>query len=192
MSVQTISRSVGLSQALGRPVATLKRLDPLAPASVPWRTWALLVLIAVGGSCTFGASLALQFPGWRPGAGAAWLALSAGLAWCLFGPALMLLTRRSPWTLAHASLVTMAYGEGVLQLAALGNVLGVARVMGGPTAFNSGMVLVSNCVMAYAVTAQLRSIGVDPWRSVAAWMLVLNGSGALFFVLFYRLLGGLR
>jgi hypothetical protein len=183
---------VGLLETLCRPAATLRQLDPLTPASVPWRTWTLLVLIAVGGSCTFGASLALQFPGWRPGAGAAWLALSAGLAWCLFGPALILLTRRSPWTLAHACLVTMAYGDGVLQLAAIGNVLGLARVLGGPTIFNSGMVLLSNCVMAYAVTAQLRSIGVAPWRTLTAWMLVLNGSGALFFALFYRVLGGLR
>lgn len=192
MSVQTIRRSVGLLEALCRPAATLRQLDPLTPASVPWRTWALLVLIAVGGSCTFGASLALQFPGWRPSAGAAWLALSAGLAWCLFGPALILLTRRSPWSLAHACLLTMAYGEGVLQLAALGNVLGLARVLGGAAAFNSGMVFLSNCVMAFAVTMQLRSIGVAPWRTLLAWMLVLNGSGALFFALFYRLLGGLR
>lgn len=183
---------VGLAESLGRPAAVLRKIDPLSICTVPWRTWTWLVLIAVGGSCTYGASLALAFPGWTPGAGAAWLALSAGLAWCLFGPALIMLSQRSPWTLAHACLVTMAFGEAVLQVTALGNVAGIYRVLGGPSAFNSGMVLLSNVVMAGAVTTQLRAVGVAPWRTLLAWMLVLNGSGALFFLLFYRLLGGLR
>jgi len=107
---------MGLWSSLRFPRATLRRVadhrrarDPL-----PYATWGALTGIAVAGSAVYGASLSLVLPRWRPTGGALWLALSAGAGWCVFGPALVVVTRRDPFVLAHACLVTMAYGEGVL------------------------------------------------------------------------------
>ena len=52
----------------------------------------------------------------------------------------------------------------------------------------SGVVAASNIVMAFALASQLKSLGVAPWKTLACWMLALNGSGTLFFLLFRHLL----
>lgn len=111
--------------ALLCPRAQMRRYatEPPALTTLPLPTWAGLVSIAVGGSAIYGASLSLRFPGWRPAKGALWLALSAGLGWCVFGPSLLLVTRRNAFACAHACLVTMAYGEAVLLSAAAANLL---------------------------------------------------------------------
>jgi hypothetical protein len=152
--------------------------------SWPIATWSALMAIAVIGSCFYGASLAHVLP-WDPQGSALWLALSSGLGWCVLGPALILATRRHPKALAHACLVTMAYGEGVLFIGAL---LNLSIRTDHPSPVNVAVIAVSNAVMACALADQLRALGVSVWKTLACWMLALNGSGALFFFLFRHLL----
>ena len=122
-----------------------------------------------------------------------WLAASSGLAWSLFGPALIGITRRHPIVCAHACLVTMCYGELVLQCGALVNL--AARLLGMPdwfaaVPFNMACVGCSNIIMAGALAEQLKAIGVPRRRTLAGWFLILNGSGALFAYALRSLLSG--
>ncbi|HET6330445.1 MAG TPA: hypothetical protein VFF76_06605 [Holophagaceae bacterium] len=171
-----------LLTSLLHPRRTL-RAFAAAPAW-PVATWSALTAIAVIGSCFYGASLARVLP-WDPRGSALWLALSSGLGWCVLGPMLILATRQHPKVLAQACLVTMAYGEGVLALGAVANLILSLR---HPGLVNAGVVAASNVVMALALASQLKSLGVALWKTLACWMLALNGSGALFFLLFRHLL----
>jgi len=178
---------------LRHPRTGLRRFDADKPrlATLPYGAWGGLAGIAVAGSSLYGASLALVLPAWRPARGALWLALSAGAGWLVFGPALVLVSRRNPFSLAHACLVTMAYGEAVLVTgAALNALLALTappqRV--APAPFNLAWVGLSNVVMATALTLQLRAIDVPARRTLLLWAVGLNGSGALFFTFFRRLL----
>jgi hypothetical protein len=182
-----------LFAALLHPRAQMRRYaaDPPMFATLPLPAWAGLVGIAAGGSAIYGASLSLRFPGWRPDKGALWLALSAGLGWCVFGPSLLLVTRRNAFACAHACLVTMAYGEAVLLSGAAANLLQsrlppAAQI--DPLRFNLATVGFSNVLMAAVLALQLRELGVPVATTLLLWMLALNGSGALFFRLFHRLL----
>ena len=182
-----------LLHCLRHPRQQLRAFDATNPTlfNLPCLTWVLLTGIAVIGSCIYGASLSLVFPQWRPTAGALWLALSAGLGWCVFGPMLVVATRRNAFTLAHACLVTMAYGEAVLVVGATLNLLmRVTNLMAvvPPGPFNLAWVALSNVVMATVLTLQLHAIQVRPWKTLITWMIGLNGSGALFFWWFQRLL----
>lgn len=170
-----------LINSLRIPRATLRTFA--AAPTWPIATWSMLSAIAVIGSCFYGASLARVLP-WDPSGSALWLALSSGLGWCMLGPTLILATRRHPKVLAHACLVTMAYGEGVL---CIGGVLNISVPMSHPGLYNGGVVATSNVVMALALATQLRVLGVPTWRTLLCWMLALNGSGALFFFLFRHL-----
>ena len=178
--------SPSLRCSLRHPRQQLAAFDATTPtlSRLPYLTWGFLTAIAVIGSCIYGASLSLVFPQWRPTAGALWLALSAGLGWCVFGPALVVATRRNAFTLAHACLVTMAYGEAVLVLgAALNLLLRVTSLMAlvPPGPFNLAWVAFSNVVMATVLTLQLHVIHVPRWKTLLTWMVALNGSGAVFF-----------
>lgn len=169
----------------------LKRLEahPWALASVPWSIWIGLVAIAVGGSCLYGASLAYAMREGQLSRGALWLALSAGCAWAIFIPTLSLVTGRRLLSCAHAGLITMAYGELVLVSAALINLLLGSRLLPLNAAFfNICAILCSNIVMAIALTKQMSLLGIAPPRVIICWICVLNGSGALFFWCYYRLL----
>ncbi|NJK81066.1 MAG: hypothetical protein HC914_14690 [Chloroflexaceae bacterium] len=184
---------LSLSSALCHPRRQMQHFAAQPPtlATLPLATWAGLVGIAVGGSVIYGASLSLRFPGWRPDSGALWLALSAGLGWCVFGPALVLVTQRNPLACAHACLVTMAYGEAVLLSGAVANLLHPLLnwlYPLDPLHLNLATVSLSNVVMAAALALQLRELGVPATTTLLLWMGALNGSGALFFWLFHRLL----
>lgn len=184
---------LSLWSALRHPRTHMRQFAATPPdlSTLPVPTWASLVSIAVGGSAIYGASLSLRFPGWRPTSGALWLALSAGLGWCVFGPTLVLVTRRNPCTCAHACLVTMAYGEAVLVSGALANLVQTHAPPHNqldPTHFNLATVGVSNVVMATALALQLRELGIPPAQTLLLWIAALNGSGALFFWLFHRTL----
>jgi len=171
-----------LFASLRHPRLTLK-----AFASAPFwpvATWSALTAIAVIGSYFYGASLAHVLP-WDPRGSALWLALSSGLGWCVLGPMLIAATRQHPKALAQACLVTMAYGEGVLVIGALINLF---IRMDHPVFANALVIAVSNVVMAFALASQLRALEVPIWKTLACWMLALNGSGALFFFLFRHLL----
>jgi hypothetical protein len=151
----------------------------------------LLVAVAVGGSCLYGGSLALVRPGWSTGAAAVWLALSAGLAWCVFIPFLWRATRLPLATCFHACLIAMAGGEVVLCSGALVNVLLAARhVTEHAGGINLAIVGISNVVMLAILAVILLGHGIPVRRTAAWWMVILNGSGALFFAVFFRLLHG--
>ena len=158
---------------------------------IPWVDWLLLAAIAFVGSAFYGASLSVNFPDWPISSGAIWLIASAGLAWCLFGPALHWITGKPVLTCAHACLVTMAYGEGVLASGALVNYANAVYhflTLNNSVIFNIAIVAISNLVMCIAVAIQMNKLGAGFWKTVACWMLVLNGSGALFLIAFAELL----
>jgi hypothetical protein len=138
-------------------------------------TWGWLALLAVAGTVLYGATL--------PRVSALQLLAATGLSWCLFGPVLVLLARRRISTCAHACLVTMAYGIGVLAAGA-----GINLLLGPGLLFNLLWVGLSNAVMGTALVCQLSTVGVRPWRTLAAWVVALDGSG----ILLFSALGGLR
>jgi hypothetical protein len=184
-----------LRRSLRHPCQQLQAFDEMQSdrVSIPYRLWARLATLAVGGSLVYGASLSLLFHRWRPGRSALWLALSAGGGWCIFGPLLVLLSRRRAQTCVQACLTTMAYGEAVLVSGAALNVW--LRLKGSfkeavLAPWNVALVGLSNLLMATALTRQLRALGVPAWKTLLSWMVVLNGSGALLFGLFRRLLLG--
>ena len=156
-----------------------------------WKWWIVLIAVAVGGSCLYGASLSLVLPHWRTGAAALWLAVSAGAAWCVFIPALWLSTRQPLLECFDRCLVTMACGEVVLASGALVNLLlWRATLFENAAQINAAIVAISNVAMCIILAAQMRSGGVPVWKTLTVWMLALNGSGALFFRLLYRVLHG--
>ncbi len=164
--------------------------SPITWQSVPYGIWAALTAIAVIGSCIYGASLSLVLPSWQLTSGALWILLSAGFGWFIFGPTLIFVTKKNIFTCAHACMVTMAYGEGVLTLTALVNLilafnLPVSFDVG---VFNFSMVVVSNIVMVLVLSLQMQAIGVVWWKTLLVWMLALNGSGAIFFWIFQQVL----
>jgi hypothetical protein len=122
-----------------------------------------------------------------------WLAVSTGLAWSIFGPGLILITRKTPFVCAHACLITMSYGEGVL---AAGAVINLAMRLTGawhfldPALFNLAWVALSNIVMAAILSQQFQAVGVPSWKIILAWNGLLNGAGAVFAFVFRSLLGG--
>ena len=156
-----------------------------------WKRWFALVAVAVVGSCLYGASLSLVLRDWQTGAAALWLAVSAGAAWCVFIPALWRATRQPLLECLDRCLVTMACGEVVLASGALVNLL-LARtaLLENAAPINAAIVAISNVTMFIVLAAQMRSGGVPVWKTLALWMLALNGSGALFFRLLYRVLHG--
>jgi hypothetical protein len=156
-----------------------------------WKRWSALVMVAVLGSCLYGASLSLVLRDWQTGAAALWLAASAGAAWCVFIPALWRATRQPLLECLDHCLVTMACGEVVLISGALVNLLlSYAELLENAVPINAAIVAISNVTMFIVFAAQMRSGGVAVWKTLALWMLGLNGSGALFFWLLYQLLHG--
>src|SRR5688500_16731774 len=101
---------LALWRSLTTSAAQIRLLDAAQPTldQLPLRTWAGLTAIAISGSLIYGASLALVLPRWRPHETGLWLTASAGLSWCVFGPVLVRVSQRSPFTCAHACLVSMA------------------------------------------------------------------------------------
>jgi hypothetical protein len=189
-SAQT-DTSITLSASLINPERTAKVMA-ISPAHFPWKTWGALIGIAVGGSFIFGSSLALFFPEWNFLRGALWITLSAGLSWCIFIPALSLISRQNLAVIFHASLITMAYGEAVLVTAATINlVLYGLKIPVPAAAFNLAAVGLSNVVMLAGLALPLSSLGVRIPTTIFTWLVFLNGSGVFFFRLFKGwLLGG--
>jgi hypothetical protein len=160
-------------------------------AGVPWRRWSALVFVAIGGSLIYGASLGLVLPDWNAVAAALWLALSAGMAWVVLIPVLCRMGKVRLAPCCDACLVTMACGEIVLAAGALGNIiLWWSGAMTQAVLMNVLVVGISNVVMAVTLVHRLRVHGVSARRVWTAWMLALNGSGAVFFFAFYQWLHG--
>jgi hypothetical protein len=136
------------------------------------RAWTGLLVLALAGTLLYGLSM---------GRAAALLG-AASAAWALFGAALLSLSGRSAATCAHACLVSMVYGVGVLAAGA-----GLNLLLRPGLLQNVACVAVSNALMAGALAAQMAVVGVSAWKTFAAWTVVLDGAGlALFW-----LLGGL-
>jgi hypothetical protein len=138
-------------------------------------TWGWLAAISVAGTLLYGATL--------PRVSALRLLAATGLSWCLFGPALVLVTRRRMSTCAHACLVTMAHGIGVLAVGA-----GINSLLHPGPLLIALWIGLSNAVMAATLVRLLAAVGVRWWKTLAAWIVVLDGGGLALF----RLLGGFR
>lgn len=149
-------------------------------------------MIAVVGSFLYGASLSLVLE-WSAVGGALWLAISAGAGWCVFIPALIAITKLRGVSCVHASLVTMAYGEGILTLGALLNVaLWWAAAPIDAALLNYGTIALSNLVMAATLAAQLQAIGGRIWTVLLTFFLVLDGAGAVIFWVTFRAFSNLK
>ena len=138
-------------------------------------TWIWFVVFAIVGTPIY----ALSIPKGCAGIPFMVFYISTGISWCLFGSALVLITRRRISTCAHACLVTMTYGIGVLSVGAGINVL----LRPGPL-FNALWVALSNVIMAAALVRQLATVGVRGWRTLATWVVFLDGVGAVLFWMF--------
>jgi hypothetical protein len=152
--------------------------------------WSVFFLIAVFGSLFYGASMSLVFPGLELGAGALLILFSAGLGWFVFGPLLLLVSKKPPLLCAHACMVTMVYGEAVLAVGALGNLLwwGSSLALYLATPWNALALLVGNITMGAVLASQLRVLNVPLRSTLLVWVIGLNGSGAFFFWFFSRVL----
>jgi hypothetical protein len=154
----------------------------------PWRLWVVLAFIAVAGSLLYGASLVIVLPAGDGWFAALALATSAGFGWILFGVVAIALIRKSAPHLTHACLVTMLFGEAVLEIGVLGNfvmwLIGPVSIFAA-LAFNIALIAVSNIVMLAVLAAQLRELKVRPALTAALWLGILNPAGLAAFRLFY-------
>ena len=150
--------------------------------------WAFLTSIVFAGSAWYGGSVAHAL-GITYGRGALWLIASTGLSWCIFGPLLIAVTRRTAALCADACLITMTAGIAVL---AVGGIVNVSMA-GGPgfdaSTFNWAWVGVSNIVMVTVIVHRFSLLKVVWYRPLAVWVLGLDGAGALMFWLFRHLIG---
>ncbi len=173
------------------PASNWSALGFIDWSEIRWGRWTLLVGVAVIGSAIYGASLSAVLADWKAVASAQWLALSAGLAWCVFMPTLVWVGKVRVVPCVDACLLTMAVGEVVLTLGALLNAILWWR---GATAhavvINALVVAISNVAMAATLIRSLRPQRIPAARVFVVWMLALNGSGAVFFSVFHRWLHG--
>jgi hypothetical protein len=93
-------------------------------------------------------------------------------------------------------MVTMVYGEAVLILGAVLN-FAAYRLWHAENALRLGALAIplnfsfvglANVLMACVLAVQFEGLGVSAWRTLACWMVCLNGVGALLFCALY---GGL-
>jgi hypothetical protein len=81
----------------------------------------------------------------------------------------------------------MACGEIVLTVGAIVNgLLWSSGAVAHAVALNFLIVGISNVVMALILVRRLRPYGMTPAQIWTVWMLALNGSGAIFFLVFYQ------
>jgi hypothetical protein len=165
---------------LAAPRATLELLrsrERTGLIALPWGSWVLLTALAFAGTAAFGIRQGLSAEGsWTE---AARLVFSAGGAWAMLIPALCLAARLGLPVVFHASLVTMACGEAALVAGAL--------LPGFPA---WAWVVLSNVTMAAVLCALLAPLRV-PWKkTLALWIVVLDGTGALLYFVLWP--GGMR
>lgn len=170
----------------GRAPAGYAKGSALTP-----RRRAAAIGFAFAGSGIYGASLSLLLPGWECASAALWLIVSAGLAWAIFIPVLALLHRLPLLWCLDAALVAITGGEVILLSGAAGNLAAWCACAGGNAAtVNFSIVALSNVAMAVLLAGEMRRHGASTATTLAAWVLVLDGSGALFFALLHSLLHG--
>jgi hypothetical protein len=150
--------------------------------------WSPLVLVAIGGSAIYGVTLSWADLFESPLNAAAWLTGWTGAAWITFGLFCVFFLRKPPLLLAHVCLVTMTFGMLPLLLGSVINSLLPPMDPIGYVAINVNFVAWSNFLMAFMFSAQLAAVRVPLWKSLLAWFVVLNGSGALYASLSMELL----
>jgi len=150
--------------------------------------WALLTSIVFAGSAWYGASVAHAL-GISYSHGALWLIASTGLSWCIFGPLLIAVTRKTAIDCADACLVTMTAGIAVLAVGGIVNISMTGAPGFGAATFNQTWVGLSNIVMAAVIVRRFSLLNVAWYKTLAIWVLGLDGAGALMFWLFRHLIG---
>lgn len=160
--------------------------------SIPWKRWIAYTLIAFGGSAVYGASLSALFPRWDLQSGVLWIIFSSGLGWLVLGTGMIIGFRRklSILTMTDICMVTMAYGILVLMLASFVNMLALFVLPSSHfmTVLNFLMIAASNITMAAVFANRLRRHGVSVLYAVLMWIVLLDGSGAIFFWKLERML----
>ena len=149
--------------------------------------WTWLTILVFAGSAWYGGSVAHAL-GITFDRGALWLIASTGLSWCIFGPLLMAVTRKDAIACADACLVTMAVGVAVLAVGGLVNVAAAGTSGFSVAAFNWVWVGLSNVVMAFVIVRRFSLLSVAWYRTLAVWIVGLDGVGALIFWLFRHLI----
>ena len=176
-------------QNLFHPVRFLGELSTRNKS--PWSLWVLYGGIAVAGTLLFGFSFGLV----HTGTGTAWdwswvVTLAAGCGWMAFIPVVLLLSAGNNRTLAiHACLMTMVYGEAVLEIGTILNLIGywMQNVSSHHALIgNISLVAFSNIIMAVAICTQLNALNFSKVRALSLWVVLLNGVGAGVFVILYR------
>lgn len=176
-----------LIKALLHPVQALSNYEHQSGGW--WALWSKLSLIAIGGSLIYGASIAMVSDGWQLGRGALWLTLSAGLSWIIFMPILAWSLKLRLGAILQACLITMAYGEMVLVGGAMINlIIKYLYYDVDVLVVNLTIIGISNLVMMTALAKQLKVLNISWQHTIKLWLLVLNGSGAIFFMIFKKLL----
>lgn len=161
-----------------------------------WRTRVLLMLLAAGGTLAYAASfqgLAGRALPQHVAHTAACVGIAAGLAWPVFGAALLLVTGGRPSALhwADACLRAMAAGLVVLGFAAVINL--DVRLVGVPAAirrwlpaFHAALLVAANALMCGVFVGEARRLHVPPLAAMTLWMLALNGTFAAILFVLYR------
>jgi len=169
---------------------TSRTSRPLLPSTTQTllTRWALLTSIVFAGSAWYGATVAHAL-GITYSRGALWLIASTGLSWCVFGPLLIAVTRKTPVECADACLVTMTAGIAVLAVGGIVNVSMTGAPAFDAATFNWAWVGLSNVVMAAVIVRRFSLLDVDRYKTLAVWVLGLDGTGALMFWLFRHLIG---
>ncbi|PWU00548.1 MAG: hypothetical protein C5B53_03890 [Candidatus Melainabacteria bacterium] len=184
-----------IRNSLLRPKEQLVNFNAQAATTktIPYGLWICLALLAVIGTTTYGASLGYVYSSrflnplvllWVT----AVLTGPAGISWLIFGLVLTWFTRLNPLTGCYVCLITMAYGGMILMLASLVNlVMGMSRpamtVAEDICGFNEIFLIILDVLMAWFFTAQMRALGKPIWKTLTAWVIVLNGSFLLLSVL---------
>jgi len=150
--------------------------------------WALLTSIVFAGSAWYGASVAHAL-GIGYSRGGLWLIASTGLSWCIFGPLLIAVTRRTVAQCVDACLINMTAGIGILAVGGIVNLSMTGAHGFDAVTFNQGWVGLSNIVMAAVIVHRFSLLNVAWYRTLAVWVLGLDGAGALMFWLFRHLIG---
>ena len=119
------------------------------------------------------------------------ITVAAGAGWAVFMPVMvgMLEGARFRKGAVHACLLTMVYGEAVLEVGTILNLIGYWRGTlepGHALTANAALVVISNVVMALAICAQMRVLGSKVGKTLLIWILVLNGVGAAVFWTLYQ------
>lgn len=157
---------------------------------------AALLAFAFVGTATYAASFALLAPDQRP----AWLlplaigvAIASTLSWPILGIALYKASadRRTVLGWFDACLVTIAYGEIPLLLAAAWNLIAsfTTPAQGALLGAHLGLIAGSDILMGVIFASKAPSLGMRARRAALLWVVVMNGVFGLLLLALARPLG---